>query len=197
MRLAEREGLLSLTLDKVADETGLSKGGLTYHFGSKNDLLLGLVEYFGRHIELEVLRYAAEDPEPQGRWIRAMMRVVFPDKAAKWLGETEKSGQRPAQGAVNKVLMAILAAALHNRDLLKPMTTVAERMKTRILADQDTDAGVHQALIWLALDGLFLWEFVGLIEPSSELYERLVNTLWQRTRGEHVGSLKPEEELES
>ena len=39
-----RDGAQGLTLDAVAAEAGVSKGGLLYHFASKRDLLDGLVE---------------------------------------------------------------------------------------------------------------------------------------------------------
>ena len=39
-----RDGAQALTLDAVAAEAGVSKGGLLYHFASKRNLLDGLVE---------------------------------------------------------------------------------------------------------------------------------------------------------
>ena len=40
-RVAGREGAGNLTLDKVACECGLSKGGLLYNFPNKEALLAG------------------------------------------------------------------------------------------------------------------------------------------------------------
>jgi AcrR family transcriptional regulator len=39
-----RDGAQALTLDAVAAQAGVSKGGLLYHFASKRELLDGLVE---------------------------------------------------------------------------------------------------------------------------------------------------------
>ena len=39
-----RDGAQALTLEAVAAEAGVSKGGLLYHFKSKRELLDGLVE---------------------------------------------------------------------------------------------------------------------------------------------------------
>lgn len=39
------EGALALTLDAVAARAGVSKGGLLYHFSSKDALVKGLLEY--------------------------------------------------------------------------------------------------------------------------------------------------------
>jgi AcrR family transcriptional regulator len=41
-RLTEREGITALTLEAVAEEAGLTKGGLLYHFRTREDLLLAI-----------------------------------------------------------------------------------------------------------------------------------------------------------
>ena len=49
-----RDGPQALTLDAVAAEAGVSKGGLLYHFASKRELLdamlMGFLEEFDREI---------------------------------------------------------------------------------------------------------------------------------------------------
>jgi len=44
LTLLEREGGASITLDRIAAEAGLSKGGLLYHFANKEQLVDALVE---------------------------------------------------------------------------------------------------------------------------------------------------------
>ena len=44
LSLLEREGGTAITLDRIAAEAGLSKGGLLYHFASKEQLVEGLVQ---------------------------------------------------------------------------------------------------------------------------------------------------------
>ncbi|MDX2008411.1 MAG: TetR/AcrR family transcriptional regulator [Meiothermus sp.] len=41
-----RDGALALTLEAVAKEAGVSKGGLLYHFPNKDALLGGLLEFY-------------------------------------------------------------------------------------------------------------------------------------------------------
>lgn len=43
--VVRREGALSLTLEAVAHKAGVSKGGLLYHFPSKEALVRGLLEH--------------------------------------------------------------------------------------------------------------------------------------------------------
>ncbi|MFT9215294.1 MAG: TetR/AcrR family transcriptional regulator, partial [Acetobacter malorum] len=38
-QLVQRDGAIALTLDAVAREAGITKGGLQYCFGSKDDLI--------------------------------------------------------------------------------------------------------------------------------------------------------------
>lgn len=43
-QLVQRNGATALTLDAVAREAGITKGGLQYCFGSKDDLIAALIE---------------------------------------------------------------------------------------------------------------------------------------------------------
>jgi AcrR family transcriptional regulator len=53
--VVRRDGAQALTLDAVAKEAAVSKGGLLYHFKSKNDLVAAMVDRwladFGREME--------------------------------------------------------------------------------------------------------------------------------------------------
>jgi AcrR family transcriptional regulator len=77
MAVMERDGARALTLDKVAREAGVSKGGLTHHFKSKQELFLGLfdlvVGVLKKHLE-EQLALEPDEGVP-GRVTRAYMRV--------------------------------------------------------------------------------------------------------------------------
>ena len=44
LTVVRRDGAAALTLDAVAAEAGVSKGGVLYHFGSKRALIDGLLE---------------------------------------------------------------------------------------------------------------------------------------------------------
>jgi len=52
-RLIAAEGLQALTLDRVARDAGLSKGGLLYHFSSKEQLIEALVNRVISRLEAE------------------------------------------------------------------------------------------------------------------------------------------------
>ncbi len=161
IRLAVRDGLNSLTLDGVATETGLSKGGVTHHFGSKDELLNGVLAHFSQHVESRLTTAVADDPNSRFRWIRAMLDFIYPNRK-------RKKGELPTNG----FMTAILAATTHSRELSPAIRELAKRLQQRLL--NDSDGELDQLMMWLAMDGLFLWEFAGLIETSDKLHKRVV-----------------------
>jgi len=69
-----------LTLDAVAREAGLSKGGLLYHFPSKNALIAGMTATLLEDFEGEVRRRSGADDEEPGRWLRAYVLATADDE---------------------------------------------------------------------------------------------------------------------
>ncbi|SOE18463.1 TetR family transcriptional regulator [Hoeflea halophila] len=75
-QLIVEHGLPALTLDGVAREAGVSKGGLLHHYSSKDALIGGLfemvVDWFGGQVE------AAIDPDETrpARFSRAYLQVI-------------------------------------------------------------------------------------------------------------------------
>ena len=72
-------GITGLTLDAVAKEAGVSKGGLLHHFPSKDALVNGLIRQFFANFEERVRAYYERDEESKGRWTRAYVQATFDD----------------------------------------------------------------------------------------------------------------------
>jgi AcrR family transcriptional regulator len=70
-----RERGISATLDDVARRAGVSKGGLLYHFASKQELLLALATDWLERFRVAVLAAVAPDDDAPGRLVRAYVRV--------------------------------------------------------------------------------------------------------------------------
>lgn len=166
IRTASRDGLLAMTLDNVAKEAGISKGGVMYHFPSKDDLVRAMLEYFGAQVEQMVLRQIADDPEPRFRWARSMLTCLFPDPQATVAPDAPLSPE-----VMDRFMLAALAAAVNSPGLIEPLRQVGLRLRERLLSDPAD--GLEQLLIWLAVDGLFLWQFVGLIRQDEPLYAEI------------------------
>src|SRR5690349_19054927 len=65
-------GVSALTLDAVAEAAGLSKGGLIYHFESKEALIRAMIARIGTCMQERMDRFCAADGQP-GTWTRAYL----------------------------------------------------------------------------------------------------------------------------
>ena len=144
-RLAARRGAAALTLDAAAREARVSKGGLLYHFATKEALLLALVEDAAAAFEAEVERRAARDPVAIGRFARAFVAASFPARG------------RPAFAELGE---ALLAAVTADRRLLAPLEARYARWLARA-ADDGLDPAVADVVL-AAVDGLWSRAVFGL-----------------------------------
>ena len=78
-RLVSRRGS-AVSISAIADAAGVSKGGLLYHFASKDELLEAVAAWLFDSFRDAVYDAAAADPAP-GRLTRAYIRVSFADGA--------------------------------------------------------------------------------------------------------------------
>ena len=82
LRLVSKAGLDGLTIGTLAEATGLSKSGLFAHFGSREDLLLAVLEHGQRQFTDVVLKPALAKPRGVPR-----LRAMF----TNWLEWTESA----------------------------------------------------------------------------------------------------------
>jgi AcrR family transcriptional regulator len=157
--IVRRDGVARLTLETVAAGAGVSKGGLLYHFPTKEALIGGLVtamqEAFAAAIEAHL---AAEPPAP-GRWARAYLQASF----------QASPEQRP------DTIIALLTAVATNPALLD-----ASRRQYQVWAAQGERDGIDPAvaaLVRLAADGLWLADLFDLAPPPGPLRERVLALL--------------------
>lgn len=114
----QRHGVSALTLDSVAREAGVSKGGLLHHFPSKDALSEAVLKQLFDDFETRVRRYyEAEAPTP-GRWLRAYVRATFEEDPL------------PLELAT-----MLLVAVAENRELLGLIQDDAGRWREKLLSD--------------------------------------------------------------
>src|SRR5688500_7207168 len=78
-----RDGAAALTLDAVAAEAGVSKGGVLYHFASKRALIDGLLQRWLDDFEARL----EEGGEPLAAYVRACdLSAAEPGRAASEFG---------------------------------------------------------------------------------------------------------------
>jgi AcrR family transcriptional regulator len=158
-------GAASLTLEAVARAAGVSKGGLLYHFPTKEALIAAMIADLQARFEAEVATALTHDPEPgPGRWLRAFVRATFASPPHEL-----------------DLTASLLAAAGTNPDLLAPLRDAFARWQA--LAEADGLPPAQATLIRLAADGLWFADLLGVAPPDDKLRAELLSTLLQLTRG--------------
>ena len=101
-RVGSAEGLEAVSLQRLADDLGISKSGLFAHFGSKEELHLATIEEAARVFTDEVIRPALAEPRGAGRvlalcntWLSYVERGVFPGGCFFWAVAEEFDSRRP------------------------------------------------------------------------------------------------------
>ncbi|MEO3870469.1 TetR/AcrR family transcriptional regulator [Nonomuraea sp. B12E4] len=84
------QGSAALTLAAVADRAGVSKGGLLYHYGSKEALIKGMVERLIE--EFDELVAAQPGKIYTERYVGATMAAVRSGRLRRWAVVTGASG---------------------------------------------------------------------------------------------------------
>lgn len=150
-RIILEEGFKKLTLDQVAKNANVSKGGLLYHFPSKNALITGMLEYALNAFDIFIESYTKNDTEA-GSWARGYILGAFPPAVSHTAHESASAS-------------ALVASSGLNPKLLKPYI---EKQKNWIPAL--IEAGLDETTAYtirLAVDGLWLNEALG-INPLDE-----------------------------
>ncbi len=159
MKVVRERGVGRLTLDAVAQAAGVSKGGLLYHFPSKEALLVALTETVIAQFETAIAREAEADPgAAAGRWVRAYAR------ASLSLSRAELD-----------LTAALLAAAGTDPALLAPWRAAFARWQAGIVADGLDPATA--TLVRLAVDGLWLADLLGLAPLDATLRGQVASEL--------------------
>ncbi|MBF8186470.1 TetR family transcriptional regulator [Nonomuraea sp. K274] len=124
------QGSTALTLAAVADRAGVSKGGLLYHYGSKEALIKGMVE---RLIEdFDELVAAQPGATYTERYVGATMAAVRSGRLRRW---------------------AVVTGASGNLFLLAPLREAMARWHREGLSEEPDPVGAQ--IVRLACEGLW------------------------------------------
>jgi AcrR family transcriptional regulator len=156
--LVSAQGATSLTLDAVAKAAGVSKGGLLYHFPTKEALLQAMVDRHLEELDRRVTALAAGGgayaANPVLAYVHALLEAI------------------PAKRAVGA---ALLAASATNPALMQPCREHYVRTLERLGVQP---CGFEQAAtVLLAVDGLLLTELIHMSPFTPEQRERVVARL--------------------
>jgi len=143
------EGAAKLTLDAVAEKAGLSKGGVLYHFPSKEALLTAMMERLIQRGDLRRQDMLAATPEGPGQRLKA-------DITSLLLSEEQKSelcAGLLAAVAIEPKLMEMARAFHQRRFAAHDVVADGESLDPEFL---------RKALVLLSADGLFFLEMLNV-----------------------------------
>lgn len=149
--LVIREGSSALTLDRIAGEANVSKGGLLYHFATKESLVAALVSRTIEYFEKEIATCKKQFGETPGANTLAFAVAIL---EGQWAA---KAGLAPH----GLDLFATSVAAISTRpDLIAPLRVAYAKWQAAV--ENDGTDPVLATIVRLAADGLWFTEFLGL-----------------------------------
>jgi AcrR family transcriptional regulator len=170
-RVVMRDGVMHLTLDAVAREASLSKGGVLYHFATKEALIQAMLDRLIQHCEREIEAYQHGDSEP-GHWARAYVRRAAEPKLS-YPGEAGFPSSK-------EIGAGLIVAATSNPHLLEPLRKRFQAWQQAI--EHDGIDPARATVVRLAVDGFWLAELLGIWSPTGELRQQVLSELIRLTR---------------
>jgi AcrR family transcriptional regulator len=167
-RVVLRDGGGHLTLDAVAHEAALSKGGVLYNFPTKEDLIRGMIARLSQRFAAEMARLAALDPSTGGRNTRAYVDACFPAPTA-------------LSAPHDRVAAGLLAAVATNPSLLDSLQEAAR--STQAVLEEDGIDPVLATIVRLATDGLWMADLFGVNSLDQNLRTQVIDRLRALTKG--------------
>jgi AcrR family transcriptional regulator len=154
-----RAGAAALTLDAVAAEAGVSKGGVLYHFASKRALIDGLLERWLDDFEARL----GSDDDPLAAYVKACdLSAAGRDRAASEFG--------------------MLAGMIGEPRVLEATRERQAGWMERMLADAADPADAW--VVRLAADGLWYSDLLGVAPPRGEDRRRVIARLLALAAGQ-------------
>ncbi|WP_120006679.1 TetR/AcrR family transcriptional regulator [Nesterenkonia muleiensis] len=159
-RVVQRDGVTALSYEAVAAEAELTKGGLLYHFPSRENLLLALHEYVA------------------GQWEQCMCREVGQQDDAGLDDQTKLEAYvRASQNPDRAELLLTLEAATQNEAAHAVWSRIYDRWAAPMPVAAEDDEAVRRFIARLAADGLWLYESINEATVDPQVRDRLVQEI--------------------
>ena len=163
-QILKRDGLINLTLQAVASESGISKGGLLYHFATKKDLIEALFEYHNNIFEERLLELVSAEGESPGAYLRAYAKA-----SVEQMADPENA----------KLYASLFAAEEKYASAHKLMRQKYIEWQKKInQCGLDSDWAM---LLRFAVDGLWFAEMHRYAPPTSEHRDKIAEMILKLT----------------
>lgn len=139
IRVTEKEGITSLTLESVAVEAGLTKGGLLYHFRTREELLLAIQRHLTEGWEKQL----------EARLGKAFAEATAAERAIAYTLMDMESEPRKAD-------LAFMVESASDPELAQVWNSLVDRWVP--VPSEPDPAQLELFLARMAADGLWLFE---------------------------------------
>ncbi|MCL7379762.1 TetR/AcrR family transcriptional regulator [Streptomyces sp. 35G-GA-8] len=162
-RVVEREGIKSVTFDSVAAEAGLTKGGLLYHFASREDLVRAIHEHLA------------------DQWESGMAAAAGKPSSEATAAERLTAYTRVATQSATRAELLLMLEGATTAEHAAPWNAVIERWAPPPATPTDDPGTLDRFIARLAADGLWLYECLTAerLDPGlrQAIAERIAGTL--------------------
>lgn len=158
-RLAAQRGIGDVTLDAVAANSGVSKGGLLHHFPTKASLMEAMLDSMLDQLDAAIDAHMRRDPMPHGRFTRGYLRAIV-----------DLRGDAPGKNDWAQATLALLAEP----SLRQRWRDWVEKQSEDFVG---TDSSVDARIVRFATDGIWLGEVLGSSETSPANDKALIDRL--------------------
>lgn len=161
-RLVQREGVAAVTYDSIAAESGITKGGLVYHFPTRESLIAALHDFHA------------------GRWEQGMAAAAGTNVVDATDIERLRGYVRAAATSATRADLLFLLEGSTNAEHAAPWNEVMARWAPPIPSADADDAALDQFIARLAADGLWLFEALASTPLAPELRRRVADLVADR-----------------
>jgi AcrR family transcriptional regulator len=158
VRVTERRGITALTLEAAAEEAGLTKPGLMYHFRTRNDLLIAIQRHLTEAWEEQLLTELGKPLEES----------TAEERAAAYVRST-------AHGLASKAELAFMVESATSPELAQVWNDLMARWVPQ--PPVPDPAQLDLFLARLAADGLWLFQATRPAPLAPEVKEALIRRI--------------------
>ncbi|WP_240936742.1 TetR/AcrR family transcriptional regulator [Bacillus thuringiensis] len=161
--IIENYGMEKLTLEAIAKQAGISKGGLLYHFPNKDAIIKGMIDEYSSAFLVSVRDKVSNSSEAIGKWHHAYLESAINDT-----------------GVSNELVSAYIATLFTNPLLLSKFQSDCQELYEEI--EKDETEPIKAAIIRLAVDGLCYSEIFKVGKIDEGLKQKVIKRLISWTK---------------
>ena len=161
-RLAAERGYEAVTIQAVADASGVTKGGLMHHFGSKFELVKAAFWELTEHFEADIEQELLDQPMEYGVFTRAYIKVCL-------------RNYTPDERLFSKAVLVFLFSEPNLRD---GWSNCQEKWMSRFA---ETDGDLSLELLRSAADGMWMDQIIDPDRLAARMPE-IIQGMLERTR---------------